>query len=176
MAEMLVRGDGVERLRKLGKELKGADRTLRLEMAAAIRATAQPIVAEVRSAVMAIPTGGSHGGGTFARAAHATRTTRRGHGLRATIAAATGMQVRTTGKSVGVRIRINVAKLPPDQRTLPGHLDSPTGWRHPVFGDTNVWVHQDGHPYFKVTIQRHHAQARAQVEAAMDATAVKLTR
>lgn len=175
MTAILVQGSGVEGLRRLNRRLKGADPVLRAELSASLRATARPIVQDVRAAVLAIPSTGGGGGGTFARAAHATRTTRRGHGLRATIAMATGMQVRTTGKSVGVRIVVNVSKLPPDQRKLPRDLDSPAGWRHPVFGNTGVWVRQAGHPYFDVTIRSHLAQAQSMAEAAMAATAAKLS-
>lgn len=172
--ELIVRGDGVRRMRELGVQLRGTDKVLRLELQAAARAAALPIVNDVKAAVLAIPVTGGGGGGSFARAAAAKRTPKGGHGLRNTIASATGMQIRTTGRLSGVRIRINVSKLPPDQQSLPWALDSPTGWRHPVFGDSNVWVRQRGHPYFEVTIRKHHAAARAKVEAAMDVTLSKL--
>lgn len=179
-AELIIKGDGVEKLRALGVQLKGADKTLRRELQVAVRAAAGPIVIDVRQAVMAIPVGGGHGGGLFARAAWTAYAKRRpprgGHGLRSSIAAATGTQVKTTGRSVGVKIRVNVAKLPPSQRKLPRDLDSPTGWRHPVFGNTAVWVAQAGHPYFKVTIARHQAGAKARIETAMDVIALKLSR
>lgn len=175
-AELVIAGTGVAKMRELGIALKGADKTLRLELGAAVRAAANPIVSDVRAAVMGIPVGGAHGGGLVARAAFATRRPRAGHGLRATIAAATGLRVRTTGKASGVQIRVNVARLPTDQRKLPRDLDSPSGWRHPVFGDTKTWVAQAGHPYFKVTIARHAPMVRARIETAMDVIALKLSR
>jgi hypothetical protein len=173
MGEMVVTGTGVRRMRELGLRLRGQDKALRVELVAAARRAAEPIVADVRSAVMDVPSRGMTTGGAFARAAHLNR--KRPRGLRASIAQATGAQVATTGKNVGVKIRVKVSKLPPDQVTLPWALDSPTGWRHPVFGN-DVWVKQVGRPWFASTIRKHQAAAQAQIGLAMDATAAKITK
>lgn len=92
----------------------------------------------------------------------AQRAARRPHGLRESVARATKLQ--TTVK--GVRFVINASQLPESQRSLPRHLDSPKGWRHPVFGNTDNWVHQEGRPYFAATISR---RAPAFRRAALDA-------
>jgi hypothetical protein len=174
-AELVVTGDGVARMRKLGIALRGQDKALRAELLAASRKAAAPIVADVRAAVQGIQVTGSVGGGTFARAKYAKRKPRGGHGLRSTIAAATGSRARVGGKYAGVQIVVNAKKLPPDQASLPWALDSPPGWRHPVFGQ-DVWVKQQGQPWFAVTIRRHQAAVQAQIGAAMDATTEKLTK
>jgi hypothetical protein len=173
-AGLVITGDGVARMRKLGIALRGQDKVLRAELLAASRRAAAPIVADVRATVQGIPVTGSAGGGSFARAAYAKRKPRGGHGLRNTIAAATSARARVGGKNVGVQIIVDVRRLPPDQASLPWALDSANGWRHPVFGN-DTWVRQKGQPWFAVTIRKHQAEAQAAISAAMDATAAKLT-
>jgi hypothetical protein len=67
-----------------------------------------------------------------------------------------------------VRIVVASSRLPADQQSLPRHLDSPKGWRHPVFGNKNNWVHQQGKPYFATTIKRHAPAFRRAVISAME--------
>lgn len=169
---------GAEDWKRLAKRLRAAGRgDLRKELRKRIADAGRPAVEEVKAAVQAIPVT-SHGGGTARRAKYAAlvagrRAQRRGgnvrsaaakafrrpHGLRRDVAAATRMMITARG----VRIIVDVSKLPESQRTLPRHLDSAKGWRHPVFGNKNNWVGQKGRPYFASTIQRRAPQIRQAV-------------
>lgn len=88
-------------------------------------------------------------------------------GLRESIARATGTSVRVSGKTPGLKVKIDPTRhLPPDQRTLPYHLDQPGGWRHPLFGNRSKWVQQQGKPYFVTTIMKNQ---KDYIDAAQDA-------
>jgi hypothetical protein len=190
---------------ELSKRLRTADKTLRKELNKQIRDATKPVVADLKSAVMAIDSRVDNsgvgktrvgGGGALARAAKAfdatkasrsvgearakglaksVEDTRAGrHGLRATIARAIQTKITTSGFRTGVRIRVDGTKLPEDQRTLPQALDAEGGWRHPVFGNREVWVDQFGKPWFASTIRKHAAAVRAKVAQAVKDTAEKL--
>jgi len=127
---------------------------------------------------------GSHGGGTSrrqttlamqagrrarkskrnVRAAIKRAASRKGLGLRQSIARATKLQV--TAK--GVRFYVDSSKMPESQRNLPRLLDSEKGWRHPLFGNREDWVDQKGGPYFGSTIKKKAPEFRRAIENAMD--------
>lgn len=174
--------EGVEQYRDLAKRLKAngpKGKQLRKKLRGKIAEAGRPVVDEVRTAVRGLNVT-SHGGGAAQRRAFnvsrarteraARSAARRSAGLRESIASATRLQI--TAK--GVRISVNSARLPPDQRNLPRHLDSAKGWRHPVFGNTNHWVSQKGGPYFGSTIRRRAPKFRQAVIKAMDETAREL--
>lgn len=166
-----------KRLRTAGARGKGLRANLRKQIVEA----GKPAVEEVKQAVLSIPIT-SHGGGgaqrltynvgraTTARAKKSA--SRRNTHLRATIASATRMQI--TAK--GIRIVVNSAKLPADQRNLPRHLDSEKGWRHPTFGrrGRGEWPLQKGKPYFAVNIKKHAPDIRRAVVKAMDDTIAQI--
>jgi hypothetical protein len=146
--------------RQLAKDLRQAGRTdLRKALRRKISEAGKPVLADVKAAVREIPVT-SRGGGTGARRRHNVErattarakasASRRRAGLRATIASATKLQITVKG----VRFVVQSSKLPADQQSLPRHLDSEKGWRHPVFGDRDNWVHEQGRPYFAVTIKK----------------------
>jgi hypothetical protein len=88
-------------------------------------------------------------------------------GLRESIARAVQMQVRTTGRFGGVRIRVDRRQLPPAQRTLPGHLDEGR-WRHPTFGH-RPWVTQTARPgWWTQTVRRNTPRMQAQIRRVLD--------
>lgn len=161
--------------RQLAKQLRKAGRTdLRKELRKKIADAGRPVLDDVKTAAREIPVTSRGGGTSQRRKYNVDRATtvrakasagRRGAGLRATIASATKLQV--TAK--GVRFVVQSSKLPEDQRSLPRHLDSEKGWRHPVFGNKEEWVHQKGKPYFAVTIKRKAPAFRRAILDAMDA-------
>lgn len=165
---------GAEDYRRLARRLREAGRKdLRSKLRKHITDAGRPVLEEIRATVRSLPVTGSRGGGTkqrreasVARAAAKSkdRARRRGHGLRAAIASGTKLQVTARG----VRFVVNSANLPEGQRTLPRRLDSPKGWRHPVFGDRHTWVHQQGKPYFAATIKRRAPEFRRAILKAMD--------
>lgn len=180
LARISISTKGAEEFRALSRRLRQAGRKdLRKRLRTKINEAGKPVLEEVRVAVRTLPVQGGGGGGTGQRlrfldgrakgkprkpSKAADRARRRRAGLRASIAAATKLQI--TAK--GVRFVVNSARMPADQRTLPRHLDSPKGWRHPVFGDRETWVHQRGKPYFAVTIKKRAPKFRQAILEAMD--------
>ncbi len=72
------------------------------------------------------------------------RRTHQSAGLRVAVARSVSAKVSTGARSSSLRVRAEQAKMPPDQRKLPRHLN--TGkWRHPTFG-RSPWVTQTAEP------------------------------
>lgn len=154
---------------RASRALKAAGRgDLRKLMNKEIREQTKPVVTDLRRAVQSIDSRVTKEGG----AAKARREHRKGrgraHGLRASIARAIQVKIRVSGIKTGVSIRVDTAKLPPDQKSLPKKLDSPRGWRHPVFGNRSSWVHQYGRPWWAATIEPSVPRVRDGVHGAVD--------
>lgn len=165
---------GYTAYRQLAKDLrKAGKKDLRAALRKQINDAGRPVLQDVQSAVRNIRVT-SHGGGTAQRrkfnVERATTTRakasagRRKAGLRDSIARATKLQV--TAK--GVKFVVRSALLPEDQRSLPRHLDSAKGWRHPVFGNRDNWVSQKGQPYFAATIKKKAPAFRRAILEAME--------
>jgi len=174
-AKFSVSAQGYAQYRELAKKLRAAGRgDLRKKLRARMTEAGKPIVDDVRAAVQAIPITSTRGGGSAQRrkfnvvratTERAKRSAFKRHsGLRRSIASATKLQI--TAK--GVRFVVNSNALPEKQQSLPRHLDSAKGWRHPVFGDRHNWVHQQGRPYFASTIKRKAPAFRQAIIKAMD--------
>lgn len=173
-ARFSISATGAKEYRELAVKLKKAGRKdLRAKLREKIKAAGNPVLDEAKSAARSVPVTGSRGGGTKQRrgfnistasTARKASAGRRKAGLRNSIAAA--MRLQITAK--GVRFVVNSDRLPVSQRRLPRHLDNPKGWRHPVFGDMEEWAHQQGRPYFAVTIKRRAPQFRQAVLTAME--------
>ncbi|MCT9932452.1 hypothetical protein N5079_19815 [Planotetraspora sp. A-T 1434] len=182
-----VKVTGAHQLYELNRKLREANKKLPAKLRKGIRDGAKPAVRATKAAVLAIPVKNARGGGRSQRQSHhferskgkdeeKRRTSaRRRSGLRRTIAGAIKVQIRTGAKTAAVRILVDEKQLPPDQRTLPRHLDSPNGWRHPTFG-RDPWTHQQGRPWFETTIRRHLAEVRSAVLKAMDEIANEIER
>lgn len=109
--------------------LREVDETLSDKFRAALEEAARPTIEQLRRAALALP-------------AHKAKHT----GLRGRIAAGVGITVQ----SRGVRI---TTSMPAGQEELPrGEDNGLRGWRHPVFGNRDVWVSQHGGSWFKNTI------------------------
>lgn len=174
------RVEGAEELRLLAVELKMARPELARGLRKALVETVKPIVPEVRSAALSIPTsgGGGFGAGAADRAIHTvgrsraknqTRVVNRalgGSGLRARIAAAVKSVVRVSTSSVAVYLKVDASQFPDDQRILPKYMDGIGRWRHPTYGH-DPWVQQDAHPYFRKTIEPHIPEVELRVRAVM---------
>lgn len=184
MAEVrLSAGQAGVRFRDTAKALRQAGRTdLRKRLRQNISDAGKPVLDEVRTAVRDLQVTSSHGGGLAKRRQHNAlrarsekgrdRALRRGGGLRETVASATKLEINAKG----VRFRVDSRRLPSDQQSLPRHLDSEKGWRHPVFGDRAVWVTQRGGPWFAATIKKRAPEFRKSVVDAMDATVADLAK
>jgi hypothetical protein len=179
----------VGQYRALAKKLRDAGRKdLRSALRKRISGAGKPVVEEVKAAVRDLHVT-SHGGGGKRRQqfnalqagrraykrgadvrAAAARAAKRSTSLRETVAKATRQQI--TAK--GVRIIVDSKKLPESQQSLPRHLDSEKGWRHPVFGNRNNWVSQKGGPYFASTIKKRAPEFRQAIVDAMDEITAEL--
>ena len=146
---------GAERMRVVARRIKEVGRTdLRDRLQREIRDVADDCVQDVKRAVLSIPAKGA--------------PKRRGAaGVRRRTAGAVGLEVRTTGPEIGVAIVCRTARLG-DKHAMPGLLNRAKGWRHPVYGNRNVWVHQMGRPWFDATIRQHEDDLRRHLIRVLD--------
>jgi hypothetical protein len=78
------------------------------------------------------------------------------------------------GDVVSVGVKVNAARMPDGEHSLPLMLDGVKPWRHPFFGDPERWYPQESHPYFtEATAGLGPASQRA-VERATDDLAARL--
>lgn len=99
----------------------------------AMRKAAEPIIKDVQLAAMRLP-------------AHKLKHT----GLRARVAKGVGVRA---GLGTQASMRFTTSMNEPDEWYLPRGLDlSEKGWRHPVYGNMDIWVHQRGGSWFRETI------------------------
>lgn len=125
--------------RRVSLALREIDRSLPGRLRQAMRDTAKPAAEDARRRVRALPV---HG--------------RKHTGLRAKVARGVAVQA---GASRGLGVRIVTGMTDPRERKLPLYLDDPRGWRHPVFGNRHMWVHQStGGSWFRATIAEHRPQ------------------
>lgn len=96
--------------------------------------------------------------------------------LRENIAAATVASVSTKPGAVNLTFRVRSGGMPASQRKLPRRWNKANGWRHPVFGNPNVWVKQTGRPFFDTTIRARRDEVGAGVLSAMQAATEKIAK
>lgn len=102
--------------------LREVDATLPAQLRKDIRTAVRPLIQRAKARVRAIPT-------------HGLKHT----GLRAKVAAGVGLRV-ALGRNAGVRVTTSMPRA--DMAAIPRGLDSPRGWRHPVYGNQDNWVRQ----------------------------------
>lgn len=164
---MIQRGTS---LRQLGKDLrKEADgKALRRQFIKDVKAEVKPIQSKVKSAYQSNPS----------KRAAESKSQRRS--LRAALAKATTIQVSLSGRRAGVRLRVAGKKMPDGEGRLPKiyeHGNSSRGrWRHPVFGDDEVWVTQKATPTFYETVKPGIKPVERRVEKIANDLAKRLTR
>lgn len=118
---------------RVAAQLREIDPAMPGKFRAAMRKAATPILRDVRVAALSLP----------ARGVKHT-------GLRARLAKGVGVQV---GVGNSARMRITTRMDDPTEAALPrGEDNGIRGWRHPVFGNTDNWVHQPGGSWFRETI------------------------
>jgi hypothetical protein len=132
------------------------------ELRTGLRGVMNPIRDEVKAAYRAGPSAKGKAG-------------RRGGSLRGALTRATRVEVRTTGRLAGVRLRVDGRKMPDQMKSLPAYREGyKRPWRHPVYGDRDVWVSQPARPVFDRTVEPHEADAARAVEAVLDGIRRKL--
>lgn len=121
-------------VRALKKESDGSE--LARDLTQKLRKVAEPALGAVRAAILSMD---SHSESV--------------PGLRASIARATKISVRSTGKRPGLSIYTTKTGMPRGFEKAPKHTNSVKGWRHRVFG-TDKWVAQIGKPgWFDATLK-----------------------
>lgn len=149
-------------LRRISRELRRMDNPeIKKRFRKELRAAARPLVPAVRASIRSIPSKRSYSS----------------DGLRARMSRATRLEVKTTGRSAGVAIRVDGRKMPSGQKRLPALMEGEgvqrgrrvdTRWRHPVFGNREVWVQQASHPYFFPVMHRLGLTSRQSVTRVLD--------
>ncbi|MFF9898503.1 hypothetical protein [Streptomyces longispororuber] len=155
------------RLRAAGNE------NIRSSMQRRIRRAAEPLRADLQSSIRGLniappPRRGRPGG--------PSPTTRP---LRATIAEAIRISVRTSAGGAGARVWIDRARLPADLSN--GTTDMPTAIntgriRHPVYGNRRRWVQQNAAPgWWDRTVRAHTPRMEREVARVLDDVRSRLT-
>lgn len=136
-------------------------KVLRRQLAKDMRTSLKPAVGEARASIMGMSSAG-----------HSVSPT-----LRSAISRRISANVRLTGRSTGARVR---ARKLPD--TVRGFRNAPKltnrkGWRHPLFGDTEEWVEQEGKPnWFDDVMRKGHDKHKRAVLGAMEDMARRISR
>jgi hypothetical protein len=144
---------GAQQYRELSARLRGAARgDLQRRLNGAIRNEGQPALNAVQHALRTV------------RITPSARLKGRQTGLRQRVADATRISVLQSG----ISIRVEPGRVDPRYgKSLSYGVDGLGRWRHPVFGNRNVWVAQQGEEVFFSNLTQHEASWRAGIERAM---------
>jgi hypothetical protein len=99
---------------------------------------------------------------------------RRTPGLRTKIAACVETFATVQGTLVRVGIAVNAQKMPDGEHSLPLMMNGNKPWRHPLFGDREVWVAQDSHPYFDEAMAGMGPASQRAVQRALDTISARI--
>ena len=140
-------------LQRISRELRRMDSPeIKKRFRKELRAAAAPLVPRVRSAIRSIPAKQGYAPG----------------GLRSSLSQATRLEMKTTGRQAGVAIRVDGRKMPSHMKSLPSMVEGKKRWRHPVFGNRDVWVNQTSHPYFYNALRVAGPASRRAVSRVLD--------
>jgi hypothetical protein len=156
----------VRDLKALAKLLRRAadGKVLRKELVAALKGVAEPAASRARARVQAIP--------------HTSATRSKGGSLSTRVAKQVRVRVATGGKATGVRVSIRKRSgLPRGFANAPHRLNRASGWRHPVYGNTEAWVTQIGDPgWFDEPMKASQGEARRAAARVLDEFARRIER
>lgn len=158
MIEMEV---DAEALRALGRALKSeADgKELRKDLIKNLKKPLVPAVQKIKSSILAMPSSGGSAG----------------ESLRRGVAKRIRAEAKLSGRNAGVRVRARKTPTVRGFRDAPKRLNSRKGWRHPVFGNRNLWVTQIGRPgFFDDPLNERKPELRRAVLEAMEDTARRI--
>lgn len=150
-------------LLELQRRLRAAgDENIRASMQRRVRRAAEPLRDDLQNAIRDLniappPRRGRPGG--------PSPTTRP---MRATIADAIRISVRTSAGGAGARVWVDQGRLPQDLKKVPGVIN--TGRiRHPVFGNRRRWVQQNAAPlWWDRTVRTHTPRMEREVARVLD--------
>ncbi|MEU0039103.1 hypothetical protein [Streptomyces sp. NPDC006333] len=148
-------------LKRISRELRSlGDRELKKRFSKELRAEAKPLVPAVKAAIRQVP----------------SKRPYRSDGLRGRLAKAVKLEVKTSGRQAGVRIRMDGRKMPDKQGSLPRLVEGEgvlrgrrvdTRWRHPVYGQDR-WVQQPPKPFFYKTVRSLGPRSRVGVNRVLN--------
>lgn len=123
-------GDLADDIRRVHERLRSAAdaKRLRRELVAALRRAAKPAATAAKQAARNLPDNPTAPAST---------------GLRRRMASSIGVQVRG-GRNAAVKVRMSRARL--GEQAGAARSTNRGRWRHPVFGDRDVWVQQESRP------------------------------
>ncbi|EGX60091.1 hypothetical protein SZN_09221 [Streptomyces zinciresistens K42] len=159
-----IRVLGTGQLLDLQRQLRRAgNENLRRSMQRRVRRAAEPLRSDLQNVIRNLPiTSQARKAGNRGGPSPTTRP------LRASIAAAVRISVRTTGRP-GARVWLDRSLLPPDitmgmiNRLEEGRL------RHPTFGNRSRWVQQTTTPlWWATTVRAHTPRMTREVERIVD--------
>ena len=154
-----VRTQGNVDLRAVSRELHAMnDRKVKALFRKHLEPAAERFVPRVSAAVMAIPTTG-----------------KKHTGLRARIAACAEVASwEPAPRQVNVAVVIQPQRMPEHEKGLPLYMEGVVDkarhnrWRHPVYGNPDVWRGQPSHPYFYRVARPFGPAARDALGKALD--------
>lgn len=160
MARTGIRVEGTRELRRLARELREtADgheraRELRDELVDAMR----PVANAARAGARSLPSKGYN-------------TARGRQPLRLMLARSVSISARTRGPRTGVGVYEDARKMPSGYRSLNKFVEGVPGWqrwRHPVWGNQNVWRGQPAMPFFTRSTSTAERRATDAIEKILD--------
>lgn len=148
-------------LAQITRELrKMDDKELLKRFRKELRSAARPLVPAVRASIRAIPSSRRY---TAA-------------GLRGQLSKATTLEVKTGGKQAAVILRVDGRKMRSHSKAVQAYMEgTKPRWRHPVFGNREVWVQQPASPYFYKVMRTAGTKARSAVGRVLDQVSKDIT-
>ncbi|MEU9215389.1 hypothetical protein AB0D47_02470 [Streptomyces sp. NPDC048376] len=143
-------------LRNVGRALRAEEdgKELRKELTRNMREALKPGAARAKSSIMSM----------------ASTTPHSGPALKTSIARKIRPEVRITGKFPGAKIKAFKTKNLRNFPNAPKRTNRASGWRHPVYGNREVWVQQTGKvEWFDRAFEGQDAYYRRQVQFALAA-------
>jgi hypothetical protein len=141
-------------LARITRELRRMDdKELLKRFRKELRSAARPLVPLVRKSIRQIPSSRPY----------------RADGLRGQLSRATKLEVKTSGRQASAAIRVDGRRMPNHSKSVQAYMEgTKPRWRHPVFGNTDVWVQQPPQPYFYKAMKVAGPRARKAVNKVMD--------
>lgn len=143
-----------QNLRAVGRALRAEEdgKELRKELTKNMREALKPGAARAKSSIMSM----------------ASTTPHDGPALKTSIARKIRPEVRITGKFPGAKIKAFKTKNLRGFPNAPKRTNRASGWRHPVYGNREVWVQQTGKvKWFDRAFEGEQAHYKRQVQLAL---------
>lgn len=143
-----------QNLRQISRALRAEEdgKELRKELTKNMREALRPGAAHAKSAIMSM----------------ASTTPHDGPALKTAIARKIRPETRISGKFPGAKIKAFKTKTLRNFPNAPKRTNRASGWRHPVYGNREVWVQQHGKVgWFDHAFEGQQAHYRRQVQFAL---------